>query len=162
VPPVPRTGVVAPVVDETAASTRAAATLRSRSRRCSLRTTGASRTCGAARARDCRRPGRCRFRCRARRDRRGPFGRARLTRFNLRLDDVRIRSGDVECDASVRPWRKSRAVYLVPRLARVGALPDRAARSAAVEAAAAAPALITGRIDDIRVGWIENDVGESR
>ncbi len=85
-----------------------------------------------------------------------------LSRLDLRVDDIRIRPRDVERDAAVRTGRQPVAGQLRPRLARVAALPQRAARSAAVETAAAAAPLIARGIENVAVRRIEHDVGEPR
>ena len=159
-----RTGVVAPVVRD-APSRAPSARLRRCRRRRGARSAAATLS-GCRGSADRGRHGRgAGGRCFSRRWllRLGRRQRtADVTRFDLRVDDVGVRARHVERDAAVGAGRQSAAGELVPRLARVGALPDRAARAAAVEAARGAAALVARGVNDIRVDRIEDEVGEAR
>ena len=155
-------GVVAPVV--TAAATRAASARNGCCRwRCGLLLRGRLRRRAAAltRRRDGSRTRGCRFRGRGLLHGRRLQRPSHLAGLDLRVDDVGIRTRDVERDAAVGARRQPVAGQLVPRLAGVSALPDRAAGTAAVEAAAGAAPLVARRVDDAGVHRIEDDVGEA-
>ena len=100
------------------------------------------------------------FGCRGRLGGRRRHRATDLARFDLRVDDVRVGARDVERNAAVRAGWKPGPAQLRPVFAGVRALPQPAARAAAVEAAAASAPMIAGRINNVAVGRIEHDVGE--
>jgi hypothetical protein len=148
-----RAGVVAPVE---AASSTARGSRRRRGRR-SAASAGRGRR---ARRRDGRGPRRSRLGTggRIRAARRG--GRTGRARFDLRVHHAGIRPRDVERDAPVGARRQAGAADLRPRPAAVDGLPQCAAGTAAVEAAAAPAPLVARRVQDVGVRRIDRDVGE--
>src|SRR5262249_44103957 len=79
--------------------------------------------------------------------------------LDLHVDRIWARRRNADRNAAERAARKAGG-QLRPRAAGIVALPERAAWSAAVEAAARAASLIAGRIDGVAVRRIDRDVGE--
>ena len=89
-------------------------------------------------------------------------GRIASVGLDLGVHDARIRPRDLDRNAAIGPGRQPRTGQFRPGAARILALPQRASRTTAIEAASRAPALVAGCEEHAGVGWIHHEVGEAR
>ena len=90
--------------------------------------------------------------------RRGVVARAL---FDAHVDHVRVLAIHGDADAAVLTLGQAVAGELRPGGAAVGALPERAAGAAAVEAEGRAPALVAGGVEDRRIAPVHRHVGHA-
>src|SRR5262249_6339132 len=82
--------------------------------------------------------------------------------FDLRINDIRVRSGNVQTDAAEYSLRKTISLNPCPGLSGIRGFPNSRSRTAAVEAPRRSATLIRSSVQGLAVGLIDNEVGEAR